>query len=205
MHINDTRITSSWCRCISPSKRARALGTWKMAWDSTASCSNLDRPAELDVSPLLQACRLLCRLHDAASVVSVERAFPALAALPALPALSAIIIHRGQICSAANEEDHSFQPSRNPGCMDSQGIPSQDGRPFITVSSLPNLCPQKLPATTVWPKNCGVALAQRSHPNNRVWGVVTHKRSQATSPRQVSPGPQKPGSAVGAPHRTLAN
>jgi hypothetical protein len=38
-----------------------------------------------------------------------------------------------------------------------------------------------------------------------VWGVVTHRRSQATSPRQVSPGPQKPGSAVGAPHRTLGN
>jgi hypothetical protein len=45
--------------------------------------------------------------------------------------------------------------------MDGEGIPSQYARP-----------PQKLPATTVWPKKlCGVTLAQRSHPNNRVWGL----------------------------------
>jgi hypothetical protein len=188
VHINDTRNRSSWCRYISPSKGARALELGR--WLGTPP-PNLDRPAELDVSPLLQA----CRLHDAAPVVQAnEPSRPSLPSLPSLPASST-----GGRSSVPQTK--KITPSSLPGI---QAAWMARESPH-SVSSLPKLCPQKLPATTVWPKNCGVALAQRSHPNNRVWGLVTHKRSQATSPRQVSPGPQKPGSAVGAPHRTLAN
>ena len=105
--------------------------------------------------------------------MSVEWAFPALTALTALAALAALaasIIHRGQVCSAAKEEDHSFQPSRNPGCMDD----GWRGNP-LTVRKAP-FTTETVPTKTarydgLAKKLCGVTLAQRSHPDNRVWGL----------------------------------
>jgi hypothetical protein len=109
---------------------------------------------------------------------------------------------------SAVPQTKKITPSSLPGIqaawtMDGEGIPSQYS--VRKAPSLPKRSPQKLPATTVWPKNC-VASPWPSDltRTTECGGCHTQTLSSHFSTAGFT-GPQKPGSAVGAPHRTLGN
>lgn len=175
-------------RYISPSKRARALelGRWLGTPPPAARISidlqNSTSPHCCRPAGCCADCMMLLRYS---SVSRMGLPCPHCPRCPRCPRCQ----HHPPGGRSAVPQTKKITPSSLPGIqaawmMDGEGIPSQYARPLHYRNGPHKNCPlRRSGQKTVW-RHLGPAIS----PEQPSVGVVTHKRSQATSPRQVSPG-----------------
>ena len=193
-------------RYISPSKRARALelGRWLGTPPPAARISidlqNSTSPHCCRPAGCCADCMMLLRYS---SVSRMGLPCPHCPRCPRCPRCQ----HHPPGGRSAVPQTKKITPSSLPGIqaawmMDGEGIPSQYARPLHYRNGPHRNCPLRRSGQK---KLCGVTLAQRSHPNNRVWGLSHTNALKPLLHGRFHRGLRNLGRPWGPPHRTLGN